>query len=357
MTYVNGAEFAREAGGIKRAAVTMARNRGYIIQEIDGTYDLDHPDNAAYILKQLLNKSRREHRKLEKLNQTSKPKSVKKKTTQTKKPAKIKPEPKKKETKPKKSNNSQTKKEPEKPILSEIEIFIQALSGALEESEIPSKDQSSLKRSMIKKADEIELSQSESPFNLENKPYKNKIITDTATIKKYEKSLFPKKGNHVFFITTSSMNASAFLLFAAKNIGIIEEIYMSYFRISKFSVNILEDLIEKGFIKKCYVLISELSTRDASTSKDNLDNLIKLFPDRVAVGTVQTHTKIMSMKIGLNYYTVSSSANITVNARVEQYSVFNDKKLFEYNKNWILSPEEYLHQRDSVHFGNMDIFK
>lgn len=113
MSLIKGSDFAKEAGGVSRAAVTLARNRGEILQDFDGLYDTEHPDNAAYIVKQLYKITRREHKKLDKLNAPKpkpKPEPKKTKPNQIKKTAKSKPEAKKKLSKPKKSKPDQVKK-------------------------------------------------------------------------------------------------------------------------------------------------------------------------------------------------------------------------------------------------------
>lgn len=78
MRLVTGAELAKEISeNFNRAAVTMARNRGKIIQDEDGLYDLDHPDTAEWILKQLHNISRKQHQQLDPSPPKPKQKTVK----------------------------------------------------------------------------------------------------------------------------------------------------------------------------------------------------------------------------------------------------------------------------------------
>ena len=168
----------------------------------------------------------------------------------------------------------------------------------------------------------------------------------------------PFQPKYVFFVTTQQLNATAFLIYAVEKLGTIEEMIMSYFRISVKSVDILRKLIEENQLKKTYIMLSELSTRDSNSAARSFEGLCIKYPDILAGGLAQTHTKVMCFKIKENYYTLSGSANITgTNARIEQYSIINDKELYEFNKQWIINPETVLNQSDAQFFGNREVFK
>lgn len=123
MPDITGVEFSR-AAHVSRSAITQARNKGIIIQNESGLYDPDHPDNAAYLLKHV---QAFENKKAVKKEEKASPK-----------------------TKNKKGDNKS---------LSEVEIFIQALSFSLAESDITKKQQNKLKKDMIKNAEKIEADQ------------------------------------------------------------------------------------------------------------------------------------------------------------------------------------------------------
>lgn len=238
----------------------------------------------------------------------------------------------------------------------EIDIFIESLGHALSISNIGLNEKKKIKKNMIDKSLSIEKDQAGSIVPDDKKSYTKKTITATNIISRFAEDLLPEKGNHSYFVTTSQLNASAFLVYLAETVGYIDEIIMSYFRISLKSVEILDNLILRELLGSGYIMLSELSTRDSNPASDSFKKLCARFPKKLAGGLAQTHTKILCMKCGDDYYVLSGSANMTGNnARIEQYSIFNDKDLYEFNKNWITNPETILNQKDSLFFGDRTV--
>ena len=54
----------------------------------------------------------------------------------------------------------------------------------------------------------------------------------------------------------------------------------------------------------------------------------------------ENHTKVLLMSSDPHYITIEGSANFTSNPRLEQYTMTNDKALFEFHQGWM---EEMLH--------------
>jgi len=49
----------------------------------------------------------------------------------------------------------------------------------------------------------------------------------------------------------------------------------------------------------------------------------------------KNHSKIILLKGGKNYIVVEGSANFTSNPRIEQFTMFNDKELYDFHKEWM----------------------
>ena len=104
-------------------------------------------------------------------------------------------------------------------------------------------------------------------------------------------------------------------------------------------------------------MLSELSTRDKKPALQSFEELCLSYPDRIAGGICQTHTKIVSLKIGDHYFNISGSANMTGNnARIEQYEISNNKEIYDFNEEWIVNPESLLNQNDALYFGKRELF-
>ena len=117
--------------------------------------------------------------------------------------------------------------------------------------------------------------------------------------------------------------------------GIIDEMYLSTWIISRTNIDYLAEKIDAGKIKK---LVFIISVRQKQLKKSNYAHLVEELQKRKEIATFKVcncHAKTFSCKVGKNYYTVTGSGNWTKNPRIENYIVMNDKDVFLHNKEWM----------------------
>jgi hypothetical protein len=344
--HLTGKELAALCG-VSGAAITQARNKGLLNRGSDNLYDPADQLNVFYIQRNNTNIPRRGP------EPSGAKQTAPKSKAKTKKIIDI-------QNKKKKGfqNGIETHRLGPK-IKSEAEILIEAMSMAFSESKIDQEQINLFKKRMIKNAKNIEDGQNikTNLIPVDKKSITRKTAESLKTIKKFEGDLFPQPGKSTFFITSAQMNAASFLVYAAETFGKIDEVVLSYFRVSAQTVEIFDKLISSGMLMRAYFMLSELSTRDAHPAINDLKYLYSKYPKKIGGGTAQTHTKILLFKIKNNYYCVSGSANMTgTNARIEQYNISNCEDVYIFNRKWIINPGEILNQHDCSFFGNREVF-
>lgn len=140
---------------------------------------------------------------------------------------------------------------------------------------------------------------------------------------------FPKKGEQLRIITKKLINSFDFIL-AILNNEIINEIYLTSYRIGKKTVLQLDKLINQGKIKHLTILISNNFPRFAPDVWNNLTIL-----KNTTLKVEDNHTKILLIKTDNNNYVVEGSGNLSINARIEQYCIDNNIDIYNFHKNWI----------------------
>lgn len=118
--------------------------------------------------------------------------------------------------------------------------------------------------------------------------------------------------------------------------GVVDEMYLSTWIISRTNIDYLCEKIDEGGIKS---LVFIISVRQKQLKKSNYAHLIEQFQLRKKTARYKVcncHAKTFSCKIGDNYYTVTGSGNWTKNPRIENYIILNDKEVFLHNKEWMI---------------------
>lgn len=177
--------------------------------------------------------------------------------------------------------------------------------------------------------------------DLEDEKYKSFCKKTYQVINQVDEIGLPLQGEQLRLITFRSFNAAIFLAHITET-EIIEEIILVVYSINAEAAKLINDLILTGKIKKAKVLMSNLRnkahrvkeqiTRDSFVNNPNVDLFF-----------CSSHAKIISMKTDRgNYYTIEGSGNLSFNSRVEQYSIENNKALFDFNNNWTEKIKTYL---------------
>jgi len=143
-----------------------------------------------------------------------------------------------------------------------------------------------------------------------------------------------EKGYTYNLITQKVINPYGFILQILKN-GDIEDLYIATYSMNIKAIEILSSLIDEGRIKKLTIILNH-NMKFKMKGKDVV--LLKMVEERENVSLIKkyTHAKVTLIKQGEDYIIISGSGNYSENPKIEQYTINNDKELYEFHKSWML---------------------
>lgn len=148
----------------------------------------------------------------------------------------------------------------------------------------------------------------------------------------------PKKGE-CLLIKSNGTSDTGSLFYCISQTGIVEEMYLSTWIISRNNIDYICEQIDSGRIKKLTFIVStRMNQMSGGSGKATYGYLIEQFQkrkDSVKFRTVNCHAKTFSCKIGDDYYTATGSGNWTKNPRIENYIIINDIEPYLHNKEWM----------------------
>jgi len=146
----------------------------------------------------------------------------------------------------------------------------------------------------------------------------------------------PKKNEQYRIITEKQFNAYALILHLLESES-IDEMYLAIYRINQPTVSSIIDFIEAGKIKNATFVISNFFNQTKKPEQWAIK--LKDFCDtNINCKHIYTHNhaKVLAIKTKTGNYVFEGSGNMSDNARIEQYLYENNKKVFEFHKNWML---------------------
>ncbi len=182
------------------------------------------------------------------------------------------------------------------------------------------------------------------------KPREAKYFIDDVKLTKYivenigeinRIKLPNKEGEQLVLVTDMKLNSITFLYLILKQIGRIDELYMSYYSFNLTVMDIIEKLIENKKIGKFYFQTNTLR-KYGSDSKipKKLVNMIKVYGNDIVAGSfIQSHAKVMICKVGDKHYSIEGSGNMAKKERTEQYLIDMSEKTYNFHRNWITNYE------------------
>lgn len=112
---------------------------------------------------------------------------------------------------------------------------------------------------------------------------------------------------------------------------VIEEMYVSTFRIGKNHFKVLKRLHEAGRLK-CANYITSSSQKRTDKGDYNYYDEIERTCDEYGWGlkVFDNHSKLILMRTADNFYVVETSSNLNENPKMEQFSWENDESLYRW---------------------------
>jgi len=171
---------------------------------------------------------------------------------------------------------------------------------------------------------------------------RNKITkfknTHIEKIKNLEEMFFlPKSGEESRLITQGSFNMFTIMMYLYKEIGIIDEMYLTTFNMKEVVISTIFEMLEEKKIKKLRIMISEsinhrmpkrIEQLKKSVEKNKIEHDVKLKLN-------WNHSKIMLVRIGNIFYVLEGSGNLSDNAQIEQYLITNSEEIYKFHKKWM----------------------
>lgn len=113
---------------------------------------------------------------------------------------------------------------------------------------------------------------------------------------------------------------------------VIEQMYVSTFRIGKNHFKVLKKLHDNGRLKNANFITSNSQKRMDETSDYDYYRTIELTCKKYGWGlkVFDNHSKLILIKTTENFYVVETSSNLNENPKMEQFSWENDKSLYEW---------------------------
>ncbi len=154
--------------------------------------------------------------------------------------------------------------------------------------------------------------------------YSFKLVRDIVEI--------PTKNQIHRIVTQRTINAFDFVMAIVKDEE-IQDLTMCVYTVAKKIIQKIEDLQELGKINNITIATS---TAIPKLTPDIYKQLMILdSSNKVNIKLCQTHAKIMIIKTKDNYYIIEGSGNLTQNQKIEQYIFENNKKVYDFHKQWI----------------------
>lgn len=114
------------------------------------------------------------------------------------------------------------------------------------------------------------------------------------------------------------------------------ELFLSTWIISRTNLEIITKALDNGKLKKIYFVVSKRLKEIKKSDYAFLVEQLNQRKEKAIYKIFNSHAKTFSVSTeNGNYYTVSGSGNWTENPRVENYVIFNDKKIFKHSKEWM----------------------
>ena len=113
---------------------------------------------------------------------------------------------------------------------------------------------------------------------------------------------------------------------------VVEEMYVSTFRIGKNHFKVLKKLYDLGRIKKANFITSSAQKHIDGDSDYNYYQTIERTCQKNGWGlkVFDNHSKLLLLKTANNFYVVETSSNLNENPKMEQFSWENDQELYEW---------------------------
>ena len=145
----------------------------------------------------------------------------------------------------------------------------------------------------------------------------------------------PAPGEMFALWTLKSFNAFTVIPFLIKECGRIDLLCISTYTINRRIIDSLIKKMDHGTILQVKLFISDSLKYRMPRVVDHLSSMISTRSERISAHYGWNHSKITLAMAGDQYFVMEGSGNWGENAQYEQYTFFNDRRLYDFRMNCI----------------------
>lgn len=143
----------------------------------------------------------------------------------------------------------------------------------------------------------------------------------------------PKPGESIHIVSNGSFDYFNLIPICVDLMKKCNEFYFSTWTMNRQNVEQLFKLYDENKIKTINGLVGlYFKTREPQVFNDLYEGILKRGQK---VFSNENHSKITLLENGKDFISICGSANFTANPRIEQFTVSNDKQLYEFHKGWM----------------------
>lgn len=146
------------------------------------------------------------------------------------------------------------------------------------------------------------------------------------------KEFIPQKGGHAFFLMNGNCQFVDFIReFLACFKSKADAVFLTTLSANDYTFQVLDELF--SHIKVNLLISTYYLATDKANTLPRLKEAGKL--GNYDIGFFRNHTKLILIKIDGRHFVFSGSANLRSSATIEQFSIFDDREIYEFNEKWI----------------------
>jgi len=135
-------------------------------------------------------------------------------------------------------------------------------------------------------------------------------------------------------VTQKVINPYTMVLSALKH-GVIKELYIATYAINTKAIDIFTNLLEAKDIENWILLVNENMKFRMKGKEVFLLEAEKKY-NNFTLLKKRVHAKVTLIHVADKYIVISGSGNYSENPKIEQYTICDDKELFNFHRGWII---------------------
>lgn len=151
-----------------------------------------------------------------------------------------------------------------------------------------------------------------------------------------QKLRLPEKGESIRTISPQGGWSSCSLLMWLADREQIEELTITTLRVGKKEMAALGDMIERGRIGRCKIVLCDISRENTSKGGKRYDYQEAFETSCAEYGVdfvyKRNHAKVILAKTKENYYVCETSSNFNENPKIEQFILSNSEEIYKFYK-------------------------